>query len=242
VVSAQYTENWQTNVISGVVSNWSGKYLVGSNTFADVLLIQNGGVLSSGSSRLGCAASSSNSARVVASGIWQSDALSVGDQSPGNSLVVDGGSVSAAGLVVGFDPAMCDSLVELDSGSVVVTNATADAVLEVRSGQLVLNGGVLQADKLVMTNACGLFIHNGGTLIVGSLVLDPNLSAVGDGIPNGWKQRYGFDPFNPAVANTDSTGAGFSNEAGKRYPDQLASRRKSNECASGSQQHVGRLF
>ncbi len=211
MVSAQYTGNFQTNVISGIVSNWEGNYLIGSNTFADVLLIQNGGLLSSGFSQLGCAVSSNNTVLVVESGVWQSDTLSVGDQASGNSLVVGGGSVLASGLSVGFNGATCDNVVELDSGIMFVTNATGGAVLEVRSGQLVLNGGVLQVDKLVMTNACGLFIHNGGTLIVGSLVLDPNLSAVGDGIPNGWKQRYGFDPFNPTVANTDSDGAGFSN-------------------------------
>jgi len=212
LVNAQYTGNFQTNVISGVVSNWAGNYLVGSNTFADVLLIQNGGALSSGFGQLGYEVSSSNnSVRVVDGGVWQSDTLYVGDQASGNSLVVAGGSILVTGLTVGFDSATCDNLIQLDSGSVVVTNATADAVLEVRNGELILNGGVLQADKLVMTNACGLFIRNGGTLIVGSLVLDPNLSAVGDGIPNGWKQQYGLDPFDPAVANADPDGDGFTN-------------------------------
>jgi|GEM_PF-2501692 len=211
LVNAQYTDNFQTNVISGVVSNWAGDYLVGSNTFADVLLIQNGGVLSSGFGQLGYEVSSNNSVRVVDSGVWQSGTLYVGDQSSGNSLVVAGGSILATDLTVGFDSATCDNLVQLDSGSVVVTNATADAVLEVRSGELILNGGVLQADKLVMTNACGRFIRNGGTLIVGSLVLDPNQSAVGDGIPNGWKQQYGLGPFDPAVANADPDGDGFTN-------------------------------
>ena len=51
--SAQYAGNSQTNIISGVVSNWTGDYLVGSNTFADALLIQNGGVLSNGNGYLG---------------------------------------------------------------------------------------------------------------------------------------------------------------------------------------------
>jgi hypothetical protein len=29
-------------------------------------------------------------------------------------------------------------------------------------------------DKLVMTNSCSSFIHTGGTLIVGSVIVDPN--------------------------------------------------------------------
>jgi hypothetical protein len=59
-VQAQYTTNFQTNIISGVTSNWIGNYLVGSNTFADVLLIQNIGLFTNTSSYLGLTASSSN--------------------------------------------------------------------------------------------------------------------------------------------------------------------------------------
>jgi len=99
----------------------------------------------------------------------------------------------------------------VDSGNLTVTNGTGTGVLEVRCGQLIINGGILQADTLVMTNACGPFIRNGGTLIVSKVVLDPNLSALGDGIPNGWKQQYGFDPLDPTVANADSDGDGMSN-------------------------------
>jgi IPT/TIG domain len=42
-------------------------------------------------------------------------------------------------------------------------------------------------------------------------LLDPTKSQVGDGIPNGWKQQYGFNPFDNTVAATDSDGDGFSN-------------------------------
>lgn len=45
-------------------------------------------------------------------------------------------------------------------------------MLDVRRGRLALNGGLLQADTLVMTNTCGLFFR-GGTLMVGSVILDP---------------------------------------------------------------------
>ena len=45
---AQYTADFQTNLISAVTSNWTGDYVVGSNTLADVLLVQTSGVLSNG--------------------------------------------------------------------------------------------------------------------------------------------------------------------------------------------------
>ena len=55
---------------------------------------------------------------------------------------------------------------------------SAREFIDVRNGQLVLSGGVLQVDKLVMTNTCSSFIHTGGTLIVGSVVPDPNAFAI----------------------------------------------------------------
>jgi hypothetical protein len=42
-------------------------------------------------------------------------------------------------------------------------------------------------------------------------LLDPTKSQVGDGIPNSWKQQYGFNPFDPTVAATDPDGDGLSN-------------------------------
>jgi len=212
LVNAQYTCNFQTNVISGIVSNWAGNYVIGSNTFADGLVIQNDGLLSNGSGQLGYeVCSSNNSLGVFDGGVWRGGMLHVGDRASGNSLMVDGGTVLVTNLTVGVDSATCSNLVEVDGGSVVVTNATGDAVLEVRSGKLILNDGVLQADKLVMTNAGGQFIRNGGTLIVGSVVLDPNLSAVGDGIVNGWKQQYSLDPLDPSLAKEDTDGDGMNN-------------------------------
>src|SRR5262245_13351854 len=42
---AQFTGNNQTNIISGVTSNWASTYYVGSNYAFDALCILNGGVL-----------------------------------------------------------------------------------------------------------------------------------------------------------------------------------------------------
>jgi hypothetical protein len=56
----------------------------------------------------------------------------------------------------------------------VVTNASGAGFIDIQNGQLILSNGVLQVDKLVMTNSCSQFIHTGGTLIVGSVILDPN--------------------------------------------------------------------
>jgi hypothetical protein len=60
------------------------------------------------------------------------------------------------------------------------------------------------------TDSCG----NADTNIVEKSLqplLDPNKSQVGDGIPNGWKQQYGLNPFDPTVATGDADGDGMSN-------------------------------
>jgi fibronectin-binding autotransporter adhesin len=166
-------------------------------------------------------ASSNNSVRVLGDShglaltSWRAGILHVGEQGSGNSLVVSGSVVSATNIIVGVASSACDNLIQLDTDGILnVTNSAGLATLEVRRGKLVLNGGTLQVDRFVMTNACGLFVRNGGTLIVGTLVLDPALDADGDGLPNGWEQVYGLDPLS-ATGNDgpdgDPDGDGMSN-------------------------------
>jgi hypothetical protein len=126
-------------------------------------------------------------------------------------LFVEGGSVYATNLEVGYDPLYYDNLVQLDGGQVIVTNQAHSAVLEVYGGTFLLNGGTLRVDTLIVTNEGAQFMHAGGTLIYRSLQLNPNQSVVGDGIPNWWKQKYGFDPFDPTVAGADPDHDGVNN-------------------------------
>ncbi|HVM61053.1 MAG TPA: thrombospondin type 3 repeat-containing protein [Verrucomicrobiae bacterium] len=94
-------------------------------------------------------------------------------------------------------------VVNITGGSVYVTNAAHNAVLNLSSGQLNLSGGLLQVDTLILTNGWGgMFTHGGGTLIVGTLI---------DGIPDPWKVRYGFPLLDPTVAGADPDGDGMSN-------------------------------
>jgi T5SS/PEP-CTERM-associated repeat protein len=201
-------------LVTGPGSIWNN-FDMGLLNLGNSLVVSNFGLVKTSTGGNG---GTNNGIRVVDNGIWQGRSLSIGFMGSSNSLVIAGGTVSATNFAVGFapgvvglPPAACDNFVQLDSGNLIVTNATHDATLEVRNGKLILNGGVLQVDRLVMTNGCGLFVRTGGTLIVGTLVLDPNLSAVGDGIANGWKQQYGLDPLDSNVAGTDSDGDGFSN-------------------------------
>jgi len=119
------------------------------------------------------AGSSNNSVRVVNGATWQgSSPVYVGYLGSSNSLIIAGGTLLCNGVTVGFGAsAGCDNLLEIGRRHLISTNRSASSVLEVRRGKLIFNGGLLQVDKLVITNACSQFVHNGGTLIIGTLVL-----------------------------------------------------------------------
>ena len=86
-----------------------------------------------------------------------------------------GGSVTVStGITVGNCAINSIGQINQSAGEMIVTNAAHTGFIDVQDSQLALSGGLLQVDKLVMTNSCSQFIHTGGTLIVGSVVLDPN--------------------------------------------------------------------
>jgi hypothetical protein len=76
---------------------------------------------------------------------------------------------------------------------------------------VIQTGGLLDIDRLVITNPCAHFMHLGGTLIIGLETLSPDLDADGDGIPNGYELANGLDPLDPTDASLDNDGDGMSN-------------------------------
>ena len=142
---AQYTNDYQTNTISGVTSNWSGDYVVGSNTFADVLLIQNTGVLSIGCGYLGYEVSSSNnSVQVTGTSLWNhSGELYNGYSGAGNSLVIsNGGQVLNTNGFVGYNPSSSNnSVLVTGTGSVWSSNINLYVGYSGAGNSLVINNG-----------------------------------------------------------------------------------------------------
>jgi polygalacturonase len=128
-----------------------------------------------------------------------------------DTLPAGGAASTVANLTVGDCGQSIAGSVTLTGGSLYVTNGSQTGVLDVRDGTVTLSSGLLKVDNFVMTNSCGRLLRYAGTLSAITTNLDPNLSAVGDGIPNGWKQQYGLDPFDPNLANEDPDGDGFSN-------------------------------
>ncbi|HUK81196.1 MAG TPA: hypothetical protein VLZ12_01050 [Verrucomicrobiae bacterium] len=151
---------------------------------------------------------------VVSNGTVRTPGMLVGASAgKTGTLLLAGGTASVfSNMTVGWIACSSTGIVNVTGGDLYVTNAAGNASLEVRSGTFTLSSGTVVVDRLVMTNACGLFVRNGGTLIVSSMVLAPNLDADGDGIPNGYEQTHGLDPLNAADDYLDNDGDGLSNQ------------------------------
>ena len=90
---AQFASDYETNIISGVVSNWTGDYYIGSNTVFDQLQVISGGALSNAYGFIGVGGGGSNNS-VLLSGsgsVWSNQFdLTVGYQGgSSNALVIN---------------------------------------------------------------------------------------------------------------------------------------------------------
>lgn len=180
-------------LVSGGGSVWSNSndLYLGQGGSGNSLMISNSGQVIDSTGYLGYnsgVSGSSNNVTLVTEGVvrsaWRNNVLYVGYLGSANSLLIANGFVTATNVVIGAASTTCDNVLELDSGDLIVTNNGA-GVLDVRNGQLILNGGMLQADTLVITNPCAQFVHTGGSLVVGNLVLNPNTFRIVSITPTG---------------------------------------------------------
>jgi autotransporter family porin len=170
---AQFTANNQTNTISGVASNWisASGYIVGSNTFKDVLRVINGGVLSNGTGYLGYENSGINNAVVVfgAGSVWSNALdLHIGKVGAGNSLVI-----SNQGKVFSRETSAGDS--STSSGNSVLVTGTG-SVWNVMDLELGLFGA---GNSLVISNHGEVIVNGEG--IIGEVSSNNSVVVTGTG-------------------------------------------------------------
>src|ERR1035437_9968836 len=99
------------------------------------------------------------------------------------TLTFNGGTLSAiSNLIVGVN-ASATGFVFVNGGTMVVTNSKHDAAIDVRHGSFILSNGTVLADVFIATNTAGMFINNGGTLIVTSQArVDQGTQTVASGV------------------------------------------------------------
>jgi T5SS/PEP-CTERM-associated repeat protein len=180
-------------VVTGVGSQWqtTGQLLIGNFGTGNRLTIANGGVVGSDSGVSGADAGSSNNLVVVAGtgSVWSNAGnLWVGYGGFGNQLTItNGGTVFATNLTVGVSSAASHNIVQLDSGSLIVTNAAGNGSLVVGlaggKAELILNTGTVTVDALTANNGTNsVLIFNGGALITKSTTVSNGATfAVGNG-------------------------------------------------------------
>ncbi len=167
---AQYTDNDQTNIISGITNDWEGDYLVGSNTFADVLLIQNSGVLSNWNCYLGYEVESSNNSVLVTDpgSLWNNSSnLYVGYSGSGNNLVISNGAQAANSYgYVGFNSESSSNTVLVSGTGSVWTNFNGIRVgyHGVGNSMVISNGGYVVNGEYGIV---GCYSSNNSVLVTG---------------------------------------------------------------------------
>src|SRR5579862_7421069 len=157
---AQFSANFQTNTISGVASNWSGDYIIGSpsiNPFADVLLVQNGGVFTdAGFSHYGFLLGSSNNAALVTDPGSTLFLVSVGQANIGFGGIGDSVIISNGGKMVTSNPQF-DMLVDGSQGTSLLVSDPGSVL----SNGVPLYVGYIGAGNSLMIRNGGLLVNNG---------------------------------------------------------------------------------
>jgi T5SS/PEP-CTERM-associated repeat protein len=209
-------------VVTGPGSSWvsgPGQMFVGyGGGRGNRLLVSNGGLVASSFGTIGESFDSSNNLAVVtgAGSVWSNAFdLRVGNAGAASQLIVsNSGTVCASNAVyVGVDPASVRNRLVVDGGTLRVTNVSLNGTLDVRRGTNVLNAGLVEADRLLATNAQGFFELNGGTLrTAGTTINNGRAFTVGTGTSTATFQLLGgthsFANFLVLGNNTSLTGNG----------------------------------
>jgi hypothetical protein len=123
------------------------------------------------------------------------------------TLRISGGASDVfSELILGNQCGAETGMLVVAGGLLNITNATGNALLDIRSGTFTMSGGTVAINQLVITNDCGRFVHTGGTLSITATNLSGSFDADGDGIPNG----YDPYPLDPSNASADSDGDGLT--------------------------------
>ena len=166
-------------------------FIVGDSGSGNRLILSNGAALITASfSYLGFEfASSNNEAVVTGPGTsWTTvpdQSLFVGYRGRSSRLLVnDGGLVSSSTCIIGDSfPGSSNNLIQVSGGTLRLQNLAGTGELDIRGGTNRFDAGVMEIDRLTITNTRGVFEFNGGQLFCGnSLVNNGQLFRVGNGI------------------------------------------------------------
>ena len=170
--------NYLTVDGAGAVLNLASTVLcVGGFGSGNQLLITNGGAIFSGLTDLGLhSIAVGNTAIVTGNGsLWSNNFLHIGGFNS-RLTIADNGTVLAGTFVIGTNTSSSGASVIIENGNLFVTNAAANALLNLVRGTLTLNSGTVVVDRLYVTNGASSVVNfNAGTLTTknGSQIVMP---------------------------------------------------------------------
>ena len=194
VVGSQSAATNDVVIITGPGSLWtnSSTFTVGSFGGSNAMTISSGGQLFNTRGIVG-SGSASNLVLVTGAGsLWNNSAdLYIGNSvnALGNQLVVsNNATVLTTNLVVGVSSSSLNNLVTVAGGNLFATNASQLGNLDVRRGTLNLLSGLVEADRLFLTNgtSSGLNFSGGRFNARNSTVNNTQPFAIGSG--TAWAQ------------------------------------------------------
>jgi T5SS/PEP-CTERM-associated repeat protein len=181
----------QTNraLIAGAGSLLSNQndVVVGRDGSFNALSVTDGGTVLSRSSIVGSNSFIHSNLVLVTGGgsLWSnSSSLTLGLAGAFNSLLVsNGGTVHASNFVVGVNALSTNNLARVTDGSLIVTPLTGEGTIDLRRGELLFDGGLIDTHTLVVTNgAQSTFTFKSGTLTTrATTVTNGSTFFVGDG-------------------------------------------------------------
>jgi T5SS/PEP-CTERM-associated repeat protein len=156
----------------------------------NMLVVTNSGFASaSGNLVIGANADPGQQALVTSNGLVDvAGSVLIGNGSgDGNGLqLLDQGTLRSTNVVVGPNGATSGNTITNSGGSLLVTNSTVTATLNIQHGAVALNSGTVSVDKLILTTgSSGTLVFNGGNLNVSSAFVTNTFAfVVGDGAGN----------------------------------------------------------
>jgi hypothetical protein len=153
-------------------SVWSNRlhlHLSAAGGFGNELVVSNGAaVYSSNATLFGSSSVGGCEALVTGAGsAWSNRAVfRVGVTNRHSRLTLaNGGALFTADLIAGEETNARSARLAVAGGMLRAVRPDATGTLEIRNGTNVFTGGLIEADRLLLTNAAGRFEFNGGTLI-----------------------------------------------------------------------------
>jgi T5SS/PEP-CTERM-associated repeat protein len=163
--SAQYISANQTNIISGVVSNWSGDYTVGPWMY-DALFITDAGALSDDNGHLSGPAGGSDTGAVVVTGIgstWNNSGdLTIGsDQRYDQLTITNGGVVYDNNGFTGTDSSYSSGASVIVTGSGSVWSNRSDLFVRGQTFTIADGGTVFNSNAAIGADSGGRAVITG---------------------------------------------------------------------------------